>query len=79
LDARGKPLLKDDSHLRSSFVRSHFDAFDRFVLLSPAATAEGGAVPPATATPTDAVRQRPVSVPPAGVVSPAPAAALRTP
>jgi len=31
LDARGKPLLKDDSHLRSSFVQSHFDAFDRFV------------------------------------------------
>ena len=37
LDARGKPLLKDDSHLRSSFVRSHFDAFDRFVVPSPAA------------------------------------------
>ncbi|MEA3180309.1 MAG: hypothetical protein QOI59_3832 [Gammaproteobacteria bacterium] len=33
LDSRGKPLLKDDSHLRSSFVRSHFDAFDRFVVL----------------------------------------------
>ena len=36
LDSRGKPLLKDDSHLRSSFVRSHFDAFDRFVVPSPA-------------------------------------------
>jgi hypothetical protein len=36
LDSQGKPLLKDDSHLRSSFVRSHFDAFDRFVVLSPA-------------------------------------------
>ena len=35
LDSRGKPLLKDDSHLRSSFVRSHFDAFDRFVVPSP--------------------------------------------
>jgi peptidoglycan/LPS O-acetylase OafA/YrhL len=37
LDSRGKPLLKDDSHLRSSFVRSHFDAFDRFVMPSPEA------------------------------------------
>jgi hypothetical protein len=37
LDSRGKPLLKDDSHLRSSFVRSHFDAFDRFVVLRSAA------------------------------------------
>ena len=36
LDSRGKPLLKDDSHLRSSFVRSHFDAFDRYVVLGPA-------------------------------------------
>jgi len=35
LDSRGKPLLKDDSHLRSSFVESHFDAFDRFVKVSP--------------------------------------------
>src|SRR3569833_134401 len=35
LDARGKPLLKDDSHLRSSFVEAHFDAFDRFVMASP--------------------------------------------
>jgi hypothetical protein len=35
LDARGKPLLKDDSHLRSSFVESHFDAFDRFVMAKP--------------------------------------------
>jgi peptidoglycan/LPS O-acetylase OafA/YrhL len=34
LDSRGKPLLKDDSHLRSSFVQSHFDAFDRFVRAS---------------------------------------------
>jgi len=32
LDPKGQPLLKDDSHLRSSFVASHFDAFDRFVL-----------------------------------------------
>ena len=32
LDVNGKPLLKDASHLRSSFVTSHFDAFDRFVL-----------------------------------------------
>jgi hypothetical protein len=37
LDSRGKPLLKDDSHLRSSFVRSHFDAFDRFVMPGPEA------------------------------------------
>ena len=28
-------MLKDDSHLRSSFVESHFDAFDRFVKVSP--------------------------------------------
>jgi peptidoglycan/LPS O-acetylase OafA/YrhL len=35
LDLRGKPLLKDDSHLRSSFVRSHFDAFDRYVMSGP--------------------------------------------
>jgi len=35
LDAQGKPLLKDDSHLRSSFVESHFDAFDRFVMADP--------------------------------------------
>jgi peptidoglycan/LPS O-acetylase OafA/YrhL len=35
LDSRGMPLLKDDSHLRSSFVRSHFDAFDRFITPSP--------------------------------------------
>jgi hypothetical protein len=35
LDSHGKPLLRDDSHLRSSFVRSHFDAFDSFVLASP--------------------------------------------
>jgi len=35
LDARGKPLLKDNSHLRSSFVQSHFDAFDRFVRVTP--------------------------------------------
>ena len=33
LDADGKPLLKDESHLRSSFVRSQFDAFDDFVRL----------------------------------------------
>ena len=39
LDARGKPLLKDDSHLRSSFVQSHFDAFDRFVTVTPVAGA----------------------------------------
>ena len=37
LDSRGEPLLKDDSHLRSSFVRSHFDAFDRFVVPTPGA------------------------------------------
>jgi hypothetical protein len=35
LDSQGMPLLKDDSHLRSSFVRSHFDAFDRFITPSP--------------------------------------------
>jgi peptidoglycan/LPS O-acetylase OafA/YrhL len=35
LDAQGKPLLKDDSHLRSTFVESHFDAFDRFVMANP--------------------------------------------
>jgi hypothetical protein len=35
LDSQGKPILKDDSHLRSSFVRYHFNAFDRFVLTSP--------------------------------------------
>lgn len=33
LDAHGKPLLKDETHLRSSFVRSQFDAFDDFVRL----------------------------------------------
>jgi peptidoglycan/LPS O-acetylase OafA/YrhL len=33
LDADGKPLLKDETHLRSSFVRSRFDAFDVFVRL----------------------------------------------
>ena len=38
LDARGEPLLKDDSHLRSSFVRAHFDAFDRFVMPGPRAS-----------------------------------------
>jgi peptidoglycan/LPS O-acetylase OafA/YrhL len=38
LDSRGKPLLKDDSHLRSSFVQSHFDAFDRFVMVNPTAS-----------------------------------------
>jgi hypothetical protein len=32
VDANGNPLLKDDSHLRSSFVTLHFDAFDRYVL-----------------------------------------------
>jgi hypothetical protein len=37
LDSQGKPLLKDDSHLRSSFVRTHFEAFDRFVVVSSAA------------------------------------------
>jgi hypothetical protein len=36
LDAAGKPLLKDNSHLRSSFVSSHFDAFDRYVLIDSA-------------------------------------------
>jgi hypothetical protein len=38
LDARGEPLLKDESHLRSSFVRAHFDAFDRFVMPGPQAS-----------------------------------------
>jgi peptidoglycan/LPS O-acetylase OafA/YrhL len=32
VDAKGNPLLKDDSHLRSSFVTSHFDALDGYVL-----------------------------------------------
>jgi hypothetical protein len=32
VDADGIPLLRDESHLRSSFVTSHFDAFDRYVL-----------------------------------------------
>lgn len=36
LDPGGKPLLKDNSHLRSSFVSSHFDAFDRYVLMDAA-------------------------------------------
>jgi peptidoglycan/LPS O-acetylase OafA/YrhL len=36
LDARGKPLLKDDSHLRSSYVRSNFKAFDDLVVVAPA-------------------------------------------
>jgi hypothetical protein len=35
LDANGNPLLKDDSHLRSSFVESQFDALDQFVLEPP--------------------------------------------
>jgi len=39
LDLRGKPLLKDDSHLRSSFVQSQFDAFDPFVRVSPVKSA----------------------------------------
>jgi peptidoglycan/LPS O-acetylase OafA/YrhL len=33
VDANGNPLLKDDSHLRSSFVSTRFNAFDRYVLL----------------------------------------------
>ncbi|MBV8806512.1 MAG: acyltransferase, partial [Sinobacteraceae bacterium] len=33
LDSEGKPVLRDYSHLRSSFVRSHFDAFDQYVLI----------------------------------------------
>jgi peptidoglycan/LPS O-acetylase OafA/YrhL len=37
LDARGKPLLKDDSHLRSSYVRSNFTAFDHLVIVPSAA------------------------------------------
>jgi peptidoglycan/LPS O-acetylase OafA/YrhL len=34
LDSQGKPLLKDDSHLRSSFVQSHFNAFDPYVMVN---------------------------------------------
>jgi hypothetical protein len=45
LDSRGKPLLKDDSHLRSSFVQSHFDAFDRFVMVNPAASTASARTP----------------------------------
>jgi peptidoglycan/LPS O-acetylase OafA/YrhL len=37
LDSAGKPLLKDNSHLRSSFVSAHFDAFDHYVLIDPPA------------------------------------------
>jgi hypothetical protein len=44
LDSAGKPLLKDNSHLRSSFVSSHFDAFDRYVVIDAPANA-----PPAAA------------------------------
>jgi peptidoglycan/LPS O-acetylase OafA/YrhL len=43
LDSAGKPLLKDNSHLRSSFVSSHFDAFDRYVLIDAAADAPAAA------------------------------------
>jgi len=42
LDAQGKPILKDDSHLRSSFVSAHFDAFDSYVLGSRPVSASNG-------------------------------------
>ena len=45
LDSHGEPLLKDDSHLRSSFVRSHFDAFDRFVVPTPGADSRAARSP----------------------------------
>jgi hypothetical protein len=47
LDSAGNPLLKDNSHLRSSFVSSHFDAFDRYVLTNsaPDTSTTAGAMP----------------------------------
>jgi peptidoglycan/LPS O-acetylase OafA/YrhL len=48
LDPAGNPLLKDDSHLRSSFVSSHFDALDRYVLIDSGA---GGLAAAASAIP----------------------------
>jgi hypothetical protein len=45
LDSAGKPLLKDNSHLRSSFVSSHFDAFDRYVLIDSHVATSAAALP----------------------------------
>jgi peptidoglycan/LPS O-acetylase OafA/YrhL len=35
LDSGGNPIFRDYSHLRSSYVSLHFDAFDRYVLVDP--------------------------------------------
>jgi SGNH domain-containing protein len=43
LDSEGKPVLRDYSHLRSSFVRLHFDAFDQYVLIDSHATPSAAA------------------------------------
>jgi peptidoglycan/LPS O-acetylase OafA/YrhL len=45
LDSDGKPLLRDYSHLRSSFVRLHFDAFDRYVLIDSHRATSAAAIP----------------------------------
>ncbi len=34
MDSEGNPFFMDESHLRASFVRSKFDALDRFVYLN---------------------------------------------
>jgi peptidoglycan/LPS O-acetylase OafA/YrhL len=41
-DSDGKPLYKDHSHFRASFIRNKFDALDEFVLLPESAGIEKG-------------------------------------
>lgn len=38
VDANGRPLYKDDSHIRARVVREEFNAFDEFIYLRPVAS-----------------------------------------
>jgi peptidoglycan/LPS O-acetylase OafA/YrhL len=45
LDSDGKPVLRDDSHLRLSFVSRHFHDLDSYVLVTPDSTASATGTP----------------------------------
>lgn len=44
VDESGRPLYKDDSHIRASVARARIDALDRYVYLEPAAAAAAAAL-----------------------------------
>jgi hypothetical protein len=46
VDADGRPLYKDDSHLRPAFAQARFTAFDRYVYDGPLETSSTARVVP---------------------------------